>query len=214
MVDSPLGKIPQGWEVRFFTDIADVLSGGTPSKKNADYWAGNIPFFTPKDALAAFYVSITEEHITEGGLNKCSSQLYSPETIFITARGTVGKVIMSACDMAMNQSCYALKGKDGTPQLYLFLLTLDSVAYLKKNTGGATFDTIIVDTFRRLPVITPPKILMADFTDCIRPCFDTMKNLLAKNSLLRQTRDLLLPKLISGEVDVSELNIRVVENSA
>ncbi len=213
MVDSPLGKIPEGWEVVRFTDIADVLSGGTPKTNCCDYWNGKIPFFTPKDVPQSFYVLETDKSITELGLSKCNSQLYPKDTVFITARGTVGNIAMPSVDMAMNQSCYALRAREGISQEYLFLNTLNQKEYLKKNTGGATFDTIIVDTFRRTNVLKPPSYLINNFSKNIRPFLDQVLNLSVKNVNLRRTRDLLLPKLISGELDISELDIQVPENS-
>jgi type I restriction enzyme S subunit len=213
MVDSPLGKIPEGWEVKKFTDIADVLSGGTPKTQVPEYWNGHIPFFTPKDAPASFYVSSTEKNITEQGLAKCNSKLYPKDTVFITARGTVGKVVMPSVDMAMNQSCYALVGKERISQFFLFMLTMQSVEVLRRRTGGATFDTIIVDTFRRLDMIKPTEELIELFAETIEPIFDEVNKLLSKNTNLRKTRDLLLPKLISGELDVEGLDIKVPEET-
>ncbi|HEX7408002.1 MAG TPA: restriction endonuclease subunit S [Candidatus Binatia bacterium] len=214
LVDSPLGKIPEGWEVVSFVEVADVLSGGTPSTKVSEYWDGSIPFFTPRDATYLFYVGETEKSITELGLENCSSQLYSKDTVFITARGTVGKVVMPPVAMAMNQSCYALRGNAGIDQLYVFLLTLDQVDYLKRNTGGATFDTIVVETFRRMRVVRPSIQLISDFAALVRPAFEFTQALAAKNTNLRATRDLLLPKLISGEIDVSALDIAAQEATA
>ncbi len=118
-VDSPLGRIPEGWEAVAFTEIADVLSGGTPKTTVQEYWGGSIPFFAPKDAPGSFYVTSTEKAITEIGLRRCNSKLYPKDTVFITARGTVGKVVMPSMDMAMNQSCYALRGRQGISQPYL-----------------------------------------------------------------------------------------------
>jgi type I restriction enzyme S subunit len=213
-VDSPLGRIPEGWEVMPFTEIADVLSGGTPKTTVQEYWGGLIPFFAPKDASEAFYVTNTEKAITEMGLRKCNSKLYPRDTVFITARGTVGKVVMPSMDMAMNQSCYALRGKQGISQLYLFLATREQVDYLKKNTGGATFDTIVVDTFRRMLVAKPDNEVIVLFSQLIQPGMELILNILKKNTTLRRTRDMLLPKLISGEVEVSELDITVPEELA
>ena len=211
--DSPLGQIPEGWEVVPFTEIADVLSGGTPKTSVQEYWGGSIPFFAPKDAPESFYVTNTEKTITEIGLRKCNSKLYPKDTIFITARGTVGKVVMLSTDMAMNQSCYALRGKQGISQLYLFWATLEQVDYLKKNTGGATFDTIVVDTFRRMLVAKPDNDVVVQFSQLIQPGMELILNLLKKNTTLRRTRDLLLPRLISGELDVSELDIAIPEKA-
>lgn len=203
-VASPLGEIPQGWEVVAFTEIADVLSGGTPKTSTREYWDGDIPFFTPRDAPDCFYVQDTDKHVTELGLSKCASQLYSPDTVFITARGTVGKVTMPSVPMAMNQSCYALRGKLGISQLFLFLMTLQQVEYLKTNTGGATFDTIVVDTFRRMQVAKPPIELIEAFTSKADPVFRQIDTLQRQTKNLRRTRDLLLPRLLSGQVELRE----------
>lgn len=204
LVDSPFGRIPQGWEVIAFTEIADVLSGGTPKTDIADYWNGEIPFFTPRDAPDSFYVQDTDKHVTGLGLTKCASQLYPPDTVFITARGTVGKVALPSVPMAMNQSCYALRGKAGISQRFLFLMTLQQVDYLKTNTGGATFDTIIVDTFRRMRVVKPSLDLIAQFTSRIDAVFEQINTLQRQTANLRCTRDLLLPRLLSGDVSLKE----------
>ncbi|MBE0430007.1 MAG: restriction endonuclease subunit S [Thermoleophilia bacterium] len=197
MVNSPFGKIPKGWTVVKFTDIADVLSGGTPSTKESAYWDGNIPFFTPKDASTNFYVTETEKNITELGLSKCSSQLYPRNTVFITARGTVGKVIMPATDMAMNQSCYALVGNDGISQPFLFFLTRQTSDLLRKHTGGATFSTIIVDTFKKIDILKPADEIIHPFTEQVTSILDKVLNSLYQNINLQYTRDLLLTELIS-----------------
>jgi len=207
MVDSPMGEIPDGWEVQKFTDVGDVLTGGTPKTKNSEYWGGNIPFFTPKDAHGGYFTHETEKNTTKLGVEDSSTELYPSRTIFITARGTVGNLALPAEPMALNQSCYALRAIDEFSQEFLFLLIQERVEYLKKNTGGATFDTIIIDTFRRMDVLVPPQGLVAKFTELVKPMFDLLPVLGEKNRILRQTRDLFLPRLISGELDLSELDI-------
>ncbi|MBA2677858.1 MAG: restriction endonuclease subunit S [Ktedonobacteraceae bacterium] len=203
LVDSTLGMIPEGWDVVKFVDVADVLSGGTPKTSNPEYWNGNIPFFSPRDAPGSLYVIETEKYITESGLKTCSSRLYPKDTIFITARGTVGKVVLNAVDMAMNQSCYALVGKEDISQFFVFLHIENYIRYLKQTANGAVFDTIIVDTFKNLQVVKPSLSVIEQFSITVSPLFEQVLNLLKKNANLRRTRDLLLPKLISGEIDVS-----------
>jgi type I restriction enzyme S subunit len=203
-VPSPLGDIPQGWEVKSFTEIGDVLSGGTPKTDIAEYWDGEIPFFTPRDVPDCFYVQDTDKHTNELGLSKCASALYPPDTVFITARGTVGKVALPSVPMAMNQSCYALRGKPGIPQRFLFLMTLQQVDYLKTNAGGATFDTIVVDTFRRMEVVKPARDVVARFAKKTDAIFEQVNTLQRQIQNLRRTRDLLLPRLLSREVNLKE----------
>jgi type I restriction enzyme S subunit len=197
-VASPMGAIPRGWDPVLFTEIADVLSGGTPKTDVSEYWNGEIPFFTPRDAPTGFYVQDTEKHITELGLSECASELYPPDTVFITARGTVGKVALSSVPMAMNQSCYALRGRTGIPQRFLFLMTLEQVDYLRTNTGGATFDTIVVDTFRGMKVVKPDREIVVRFARQTDAIFEQVNTLQRQIENLRRTRDLLLPRLLSG----------------
>jgi type I restriction enzyme S subunit len=117
----------------------------------------------------------------------------------------VGKVALPAVNMAMNQSCYALRGKTGIPQRFLFLMTLQQVDYLKTNTGGATFDTIVVDTFRRMEVVSPSQAIASQFSELIDPVFEQVNTLQRQIQNLRRTRDLLLPRLLSGQIDVEAL---------
>jgi len=207
LVESELGLIPEGWEVVAFTEIAQVLSGGTPRTKVPEYWNGTIPFFSPRDIKSSCYVTETERSITELGLSKCSSDLYPKNTVFITARGTVGKVVMPAVPMAMNQTCYALKGRDGIDQYFVFLSIRNQVERLKQRAHGAVFDTIITDTFSRLKVLKSSMLVIQQLHNFVSPIFEQIFNLLNKNVNLRQTRDLLLPRLISGQLDVSDLHI-------
>jgi type I restriction enzyme S subunit len=202
-VDTPGGPLPKGWSFGPFTDIADVLSGGTPKKGNADYWGGDIPFFTPRDAPTSAWTSDTMASVTEKGVANCSSKLFPLGTVFITARGTVGKVALAATPMAMNQSCYALVGKD-YPQLFLFGFTQSAVARLQGMSNGAVFDTIIVDTFRKLEMVIPPIQLAYTYEATVAPLLDLSRVAIASIKRLAASRDLLLPRLISGQLSVEE----------
>lgn len=208
LVESELGMIPQGWKVGVFTDVADVLSGGTPKTKVKEYWEnGKIPFFTARDTGDSFYVMSIEKHITELGLKNCRSPEYPPNMIFITARGTVGKVRMPAVPMAMNQSCYALEGHERFPQYFIFMMIKEYVEHLQQRAHGAVFDTIITDTFRMLEVVIPPNELVVRFVDDVEIIFQQIRNLLFQNQSLREARDGLLPRLVSGEMDMSALDV-------
>jgi type I restriction enzyme S subunit len=203
--NSKLGKIPEGWSHGVFTDMADVLSGGTPSTTTSTFWDGRIPWFTPRDVGTSYYVLDTDKHLTEEGVENCASEEYPGDTIFITARGTVGKLVLAGVPMAVNQSCYAIRGKPGYGQRFLYLALLAQVEYLKKNVGGATFDTIVTETFRRMSALIPPTHLVSKFEDLVASMFERVRLLNLQNDNLRATRDLLLPRLISGEIDVSSL---------
>ena len=204
MVESSLGRIPERWEVCYFTDYIDVLSGGTPKTSNPEYWGDEIPWFTPQDLNGNFYILDTVRKITNLGLSKCNSKLYPRDTVFITARGTVGKCVLASVPMAMSQTNYALIGKNEISQYFVYLLTRNLVDHLKQQATGAVFDTIIVDTFRKLRVIQPPDNIIDRFHEKVIPIFFLIENLQKMNVNLRQQSDLLLPRLVSGELDVEK----------
>ncbi|MDP9764468.1 restriction endonuclease subunit S [Deinococcus enclensis] len=210
-VEDEAGRRPQGWEWVKFTDTAMVLSGGTPKTTEPSFWDGDIPFYTPKDSPDGFYVTSTEKSITQAGLKKCNSRLYPKDTVFITARGTVGNLALASGNMAMNQSCYALDSRAGLGQYFLFLLVEQLVSGLKKQATGAVFDAITVATFEKTQVLKPTKEVLDAFATRVKPLFDASLSLTRRNANLRQTRDLLLPRLVSGELDVSGLRVAGVE---
>lgn len=194
--------VPEGWRRGSFDDVADVLSGGTPKTGVPEFWKGDIPFFTPKDARDVPYALETEKYLTEAGLSKCNSQLFPKDTVFITARGTVGKVALAQVPMAMNQSCYALRGKGHISQLFLYCALIEAIGHFKSQSGGAVFNAIVVDTFKRIPCLLPPEELVVEFTELASPIFQQIDRLLLQSQKLRQARDLLLPRLMRGEIEV------------
>jgi type I restriction enzyme S subunit len=198
--------LPEGWSHRKCFDVMDVLSGGTPKTKTEEYWNGEIRFFTPKDAKNGVYTEKTEKTITQLGLDKCNSKLYPKNTVFITARGTVGKLNIASEPMAMNQSCYALKAKKGLTQYFLYCALQKTIGAFKGAANGGVFDTIVVDTFRYLPFVQPSKSVVKDFDLKVTPIFYNIQNLLNQNSLLTEARDILLPRLMTGLIDVDTIN--------
>ena len=202
-VESKLGMIPEGWKVGRLTDVIKLMPGGTPKTSEPLYWDnGTIPFFSPKD-VNGVYCFATEKHITETGLNKCSSNLYPKDTIFITCRGTVGKVCLAASDMAMNQSNYAIKAIDGYSQYYVFFLVKSVVERLIKKSNGAVFSAITSKDFDE-EILIPSQKAVEDFTNVIDGFFRRIFTIGTESSRLSALRDTLLPKLMSGELEVSE----------
>lgn len=191
-------------EVRY-TDLIQILGGGTPKTGENTYWNGNIAFFTPKD-VGTPYTLITEKTITEEGLSHCNSRLYPVNTVFVTARGTVGKVGMSGVPMAMNQSCYALVGKE-THQLLVYFYTLKAVDRLKHKASGAVFDAITTRDFESEQIMKLSDDDAKAFLCIAEPMFQKVLNNCIENLRLSTLRDSLLPKLMSGEIDVSDIQL-------
>ena len=191
-------------EVRY-TDLIQILGGGTPKTGETAYWNGNIAFFTPKD-VGTPYTFITEKTITEEGLSHCNSRLYPVNTVFVTARGTVGKVGLSGIPMAMNQSCYALVGKE-THQLLVYFYTLKAVDRLKHKASGAVFDAITTRDFESEQIMKLSDDDAKAFLCIAEPMFQKVLNNCIENLRLSTLRDSLLPKLMSGEIDVSTVQL-------
>ena len=194
--------IPDAWKRATAFDVMDILSGGTPDTSNPHYWSGEIPFFTPKDATGGVYVFSTEKHLSEEGLQSCNSRLYPKDTVFISARGTVGKIAMAQTDMAMSQSSYALLAMEPLSQPFLYLSILDGVEQLRSRAVGSVFAAIVRNTFRSMPFIVPERRVIRMFTDIVSPMFRQIDNLSHEVRKLTQARDLLLPRLMSGRIAV------------
>ena len=191
--------------VQPFTSLIKVLGGGTPKTGNPFFWNGDIPFFTPKDAGTP-YVFHTEKNITESGLAHCNSHLYPKNTTFVTARGTVGKVSLAGVPMAMNQSCYAL-ASDSVHPLLVYFYVLKAIVSLKNKASGAVFDAIVTRDFDKENIFVLKNEDSRSVISFITPIMESIHNNIKENMHISTIRDALLPRLMSGELDVSDLEI-------
>jgi type I restriction enzyme S subunit len=155
--ESDIGLIPNDWELKTFSDIVNIIGGGTPKTKIEEYWNGQIPWLSVVDFNNDFRtVHETEKTITELGLNNSSTKILKKGELIISARGTVGAIAQVGRDMAFNQSCYGLRAKsDITNNDFIYYLLKYSLNILKQSTHGSTFDTITRNTFDLLKVPFP-----------------------------------------------------------
>lgn len=196
-----------GAEVKTLPEVVDIFSGGTPKTGNPEYWeGGNVPFFAPGDVTRSVYALTTEKHITEMGLANCNSSLYPIDTVFLTARGTVGKVAIAGNPMAMNQSCFAFRGKD-IPQSVVFQIIKHAVKSLKAKANGATFAAINTRDLGIERVAIPSKDAMHAYDRDASVWLSEILTNEKENLRLANLRDALLPKLMSGEIDVSKVDL-------
>ena len=170
-----------------FTDIVQLMGGGTPKTDEDSFWNGNILFFTPKDISHSPFCIGTEKHLTNEGLNNCSSRLYPPYTTFVTCRGTVGNLALAGVPMAMNQSCYALKGKNDFPALFVFSFTRYVIATMKKKASGAVFSALVTRDFEMEKVFEPNLKDAILFEKRVKPLFT---QILANTNEIQQLLDL------------------------
>ncbi|BBB66570.1 hypothetical protein UNDYM_2317 [Undibacterium sp. YM2] len=204
--ESELGDIPVGWEIGSFYDAVEIIGGGTPKTSVSEYWDGEIPWFSVVDTPAAsdVFVVQTEKSITQAGLNGSSARLITKGTTIISARGTVGNLAIAGCEMAFNQSCYALLGKNGSGSYFVFLFAQRMVEQLKAMAHGSVFSTITRQTFEAVRTVLPPENVLQQFEQSAASLLDAIFGNVNESRSLAQLRDTLLPKLISGELRVPD----------
>ncbi|ARW11839.1 restriction endonuclease subunit S [Acetobacter ascendens] len=206
---------PEGWETSAFDQCITILTGGTPKTSVPSYWNGNIPWFSVVDAPAEsdVYVLDTTKKITQDGLNNSAASILPENTVIISARGTVGKLALTSGDMTMNQSCYGIRGSNGYGQYFILQALKNILTELKNNTHGSVFDTITRQTFSTISTTLPSLRLAQHYENMISKYFERILVNCQESRTLAQLRDLLLPKLMSGEISIRDAE-KMVEDAA
>ena len=201
-VESELGEIPEGWEVKPFSDLFEIIGGGTPKTSVSEFWDGSIPWFSVTDTpfTGNVFVVETEKNISKEGLASSSARLVPKGTTIISARGTVGNLAVAGQEMAFNQSCYALRGINHVGEGYAYFSTQHMVTDLKSMAHGSVFSTITRKTFESVAWPMPSKHILNRFEDVIAPLFSRLLICVKGSRTLATLRDTLLPKLVSGEI--------------
>jgi len=214
--DSPLSQIPEGWEVKTVENTFDILGGGTPSKVVHEYWSeGTINWYSPTDltATGSMFMEYSGNQISELGLKKSSARLFPPFSVMMTSRATLGVISINTTEACTNQGFITCIPDEHFPLYTLYYWLKENVEYFISLGTGATFKEITKGVFKTIELVVPVQAIISQFEETMQPFALQILNLQRKNTVLRRTRDLLLPRLISGEVDVSELDIVVPEEA-
>ena len=205
-VETELGCTPQGWRFQTVAQTFEITGGGTPSKTVEEYWAeGTIEWFSPTDLTRAgtTFMDGSSSKITALGLRKSSARLFPPFSVMMTSRATIGAVAINTSEACTNQGFITCIPNDRFP-LYLLLHWLrDNVEMFISLASGATFKEISKGVFKEIKLLVPPRDIADRFERTVGPMMHQALLLQRKNANLRAQRDLLLPKLVSGEIDVS-----------
>lgn len=176
------------WMLTRVSEMADIISGGTPKTEISEYWNGDIPWLSVKDFSGdAKRVYSSEKSITEKGLNNSATQLLYPGDIIISARGTVGEVAQIGRAMAFNQSCYGLRAKDSYSSDFLYYVLKYQVKYLKAVANGAVFDTIVLNTFDKMKLYVPELYIQKKIAKILSAYDDLIEANNRRIELLEQT---------------------------
>ena len=204
-VESEMGLIPKGWEVNKLSDTITLKGGGTPKRSVEEYWQGDINWFSVQDVPSDgdVFVIDTIDKITESGLNNSSTKMQERGTTIITARGTVGKLAMVSSPICMNQSCYGVKGRV-TGDIFTYYSLKKAVNELRSKAHGGVFDTITSKTFESILTTTPCRSLSKVFEKTCEPLFSKIESNVKQNKTLKEIRNRLLPKLLSGSIEIKQ----------
>lgn len=208
-VDSELGMIPKGWKVGTLSDIGEVVGGATPSKSKSEYYTDNgISWITPKDLSINKdkFISKGEIDITELGYSKCSAKMMPRGSVLFSSRAPIGYIAIAKNELCTNQGFKSVVPQlAGTAFIYYYLK--NNVSNIESMASGSTFKEVSGALMKSLNVIVPPSNILQDFEEKVCSIFDKQESLEEEIHHLTTLRDTLLPKLMSGEIDVNEVEI-------
>ncbi|ADQ46634.1 restriction modification system DNA specificity domain [Caldicellulosiruptor kronotskyensis 2002] len=206
--DSPLGRIPEEWEVVDVYGHVNLINGGTPSTERPEFWNGSIPWLSVEDFnIGKRWVFSSSKYITELGLKQSATKLLKKGMLIISARGTVGVLAQLGADMAFNQSCYGLDAKDkmklSNDFLYYalkhFITSFLSLAY------GNVFNTITRETFKEILIPLPPLPEQQRIASILSQIDEVIEKEQAYKEKLERIKKGLMEDLLTGKVRVNHL---------
>ena len=211
-VDSSLGTIPEGWSVLPLADVCVTMSsGGTPSRADAECWnPAELNWFKTGE-LRDSLLQESEEKISGDGMSRSSARMFRRGTVLMAIYGaSVGRLGVLTRSAACNQAALGMvTDRRLLSQEYLFYCLLELRERFRTIAQGAAQQNLSKEKVASSRCVVPPMVLVENFSEHVSTAWDMVAALLERIAALRQARDLLLPKLISGEIDVSALPVRL-----
>ena len=195
--------VPMGWNISIIGQEVETVGGATPSTKEEKFWNnGEIAWTTPKDLSSATSPVLlkTERKITESGLKKISSGLLSIGTVLLSSRAPVGYLSLAQIPVAINQGYIAIKCNKSLNNYYMLQWCKENLEEIKGRASGTTFLEISKTTFRQIPIIVPDGNILSLFEKQCSSIYQSITVNTKENIYLEKTRDLLLPRLLNGEI--------------
>ena len=198
------------WTTGTISDLGTVVGGSTPSKAKPEYYTeSGIAWITPKDLSInkSKFISHGENDITELGLKNSSAAIMPEGTVLFSSRAPIGYIAIAAGEVTTNQGFKSVvpKPEIGTPFVYFFLK--NTLPVIEGMASGSTFKEVSGSTMKNVPAVIPDAEILAKFSDFCAPIFAQQRTLEEQNQSLAKLRDSLLPKLMSGEIDVSAVQL-------
>ncbi len=202
-VDSPLGRIPEGWEVKRLADVCDLTMGQSPRSEYYNAEGIGLPFHQGVTDFGDRYPTERLYCTVEGRVAEKGDILFS-------VRAPVGRINIATTKIVIGRGLSAIRHRAGF-QWFAYHLLKESFREEDSMGGGTIFKSVTRSDMEGISFLSPELPPLQQYERLVEPMEIQIEDLTRKNSNLRRTRDLLLPKLVSGEVDVSELDIAVPE---
>ena len=212
--ESALGLVPGGWTVQPVGDAVECVGGATPDTKDPSYWTPEEhAWTTPKDLsrLPAPVLLATERRLSAKGLAKIGSGQLPAGTLLMSSRAPIGYLAIAQLPVAINQGYIAMPPGGQLPPLYMLFWCQQNMDGIKAHANGSTFMEISKKAFRPISALVPPRPVIAAFLVVAAPLFDRLVANERQAQTLTTLRDTLLPRLISGQLRLPQLNFQPVE---
>lgn len=204
-VDSELGMIPEGWKVGCLGDMGAVVCGKTPSKSNSNYYGGDIPFIKIPDMHGNVFVENSEDRLTEEGSLSQIKKLIPPYSLMVSCIATVGLVSINTKPSHTNQQINTVIPHNKSALFYLYQHIKNNEEFLKNmGRGGTTTLNVNTKSFSNIRLLIPSEIALEQFHGIVEGLFKKIEQNLHESRNLSTLRDTLLPRLMSGELEVPE----------
>ena len=196
--------VPEGWEKKKISDVCETIGGGTPSTKVPDYWDGDVTWVVPSDVTKndCLVLLDSERKISESGLKQSSAKLVPSNTILMTSRASVGFFALMEREVCTNQGFINIIPHEDEMRMYLLFNLMSRVEEIRSNAKGTTYPEISKGRFREIDVVIPSKALVNELSQFANDIIHQVRILKRSTLKLKRARDILLPRLMNGEVAV------------
>lgn len=200
--------VPNDWCVKELSNIGTIVSGGTPSTSNPEYYTENgIPWITPNDLsdnTSNIYIHHGERDITEAGLNNSSATLMPAGAVLLSTRAPIGYIAISESDVCTNQGFKSVVPNKGYSSAFIYFTLLDMLPHIHHLGSGTTFKEVSKESISSMKVIMPPQSIVKQFDEVAIPLLTKCKTIQEQNRTLSGLRNWLLPMLMNGQATISD----------
>ena len=203
------GIRPSDWIIGTIDNLgSEIICGKTPSTKKKEYYGSDMPFITIPDMHGCVYNVVTEKYLSIAGIASQSKKTLPPNSVCVSCIGTAGLVTLVSEKSQSNQQINAITPKEGISPYYVYLLmkTLSKIIN-KLGQSGSTIVNLNKKQFSKIQVIIPSRSILCNFDILCNPLFEMILSNQRENIRLVNLRDILLTKLMKGELDVSNINL-------